>query len=135
MVTTSEYNTNDNFFDLIAKMNAPFNESMFYDADGKRRFGEVAWYSAYEKDRSLPAQNNYETYLDMPFLYNQHIVHQLNDWNPETSSGATRVRAIRTVTSSSAAKRPATRDRTSATPVAAPASAVTTKVPTGVRRA
>ena len=87
VVTTSEYNTNDNFFDLIAKMNAPFNESMFYDADGKRRFGEVAWYSAYEKDRSLPAQNNYETYLDMPFLYNQHIVHQLNDWNPETSSG------------------------------------------------
>lgn len=92
-------NSTDNIFDLLSKMDAPYNESMFYDADGKRRFGEVAWYSAYEKDRSLPAQNNFETYLDMPFVYNQHIVHQLNDWNPETSSGATRARAIRTAMS------------------------------------
>ena len=85
--TTDDYNYNDNIFDILTKMDAPYDESMFYDADGKRRFGEAAWYSAYEKDRSLPAQNNYETYLDMPFDYNQHIVHQLNDWNPETSSG------------------------------------------------
>lgn len=65
--TTDDYNYNDNIFDILTKMDAPYDESMFYDADGKRRFGEAAWYSAYEKDRSLPAQNNYETYLDMPF--------------------------------------------------------------------
>lgn len=87
VAVNDSYNSTDNTFDLLSKMDAPYNESMFYDADGKRRFGEVAWYSAYEKDRSLPAQNNFETYLDMPFDYNQHIVHQLNDWNPETSSG------------------------------------------------
>ena len=85
--TTDDYNYNDNVFDILTKMDAPYNGDMFYDANGKRRFGEVAWYSAYENDRSLPAQNNYESYLDMPFDYNQHIVHQLNDWNPETSAG------------------------------------------------
>jgi len=84
--TTDDYSYNDNLFDIITKIDAPYDESMFNDADGKRRFGEVAWYSAYEKDRSLPAQNNYETYLDMPFNYNKHIVHQLNAWDPEKST-------------------------------------------------
>ncbi len=92
VAVTDGYNSTDNIFDLLSKMDAPYNGDMFYDADGKRRFGEVAWYSAYENDRSLPAQNNYETYLDMPFVYNQHIVHQLNAWDPEkktsTNAGA-----------------------------------------------